>query len=145
MQTNYNILIIDDENEILDALESAFLMTDYEVHLSDNPLTALGMIKKKHFHVIICDIAMPQMSGLELLKKIKEYNAFIQVVMITGHITIQNALNAFRYGATDCFFKPFENPDDIINSVSECIQKIERINAFLKKIVYSDKLEKPNE
>ena len=61
--------------------------------------------------------------------------------MITGYITMNNALNAFRYGASDCYFKPIENSDHIINSVSECIKKIERINTFLKKVASSDQLE----
>ena len=74
------------------------------------------------------------MTGLELLRKIKEYNAFIQVIIITGKITINNALNAFRYGASDCFFKPFKDPNEVIDAVNNCIIKIERINSFLKKL-----------
>jgi DNA-binding NtrC family response regulator len=137
MSKSYRILIIDDEQHILDALETAFLTTELDIYTMDNPLKALEMIKETHFHVVIADIAMPQMNGLELLRKIKEYNAFIQVIMITGCITITNALNAFRYGASDCFFKPFENPDQIIEAVYGCIKKMERINNFLKELASS--------
>lgn len=134
MAKTYKILIVDDEQEILDVLERIFLFAELEVHTIDNPIIALGMIKKQHFHVVIADIAMPQMSGLDLLKKIKQYNAFIQVIMITGHTTVNNALNAFRYGANDCFFKPFENVEDILESVNNCISKLERINKFLNQV-----------
>ena len=75
MSKSYRILIVDDEQDILDALEAAFLTTGLDVHTVNNPLTAFEMIKEAHFHVVISDIAMPQMNGLELLRKIKEYNA----------------------------------------------------------------------
>ena len=134
MSKQYKLLIVDDEKQILDALETAFLADDIYVQTIDNPITALGMIKAEHFHVVISDIAMPQMSGLDLLRQIKQYNAFIQVIMITGYITVTNALNAFRYGASDCFFKPFENPDQIIASVYECVRRMERVNNFIQKV-----------
>ncbi len=140
MTMQYKILIVDDEKEILKALESAFLTTNFEVHTADNPIKALGLIKKKHFHIVISDIAMPQMSGLKLLKKIKEYNPFIQVIIITGYITTSNALKAFRYGASDCFFKPFDDINKIIQSVKECASKMERINSFLNEVASFDQL-----
>jgi len=140
MSKTYRVLIVDDEQEILDALEAAFLTT-LDIYTTDNPITALEMIKETHFHVVIADIAMPQMNGLSLLRKIKEYNAFIQVIMITGYITITNALNAFRYGASDCFFKPFEDLNQIIDAVYNCIKKMERINDFLNKLASSTRVE----
>ena len=139
MPRSYRILIVDDEQEILDALEAAFLTTDLDISTTDNPITALEMIKETHFHVVITDIAMPQMNGLDLLRKIKEYNAFIQVIVITGYITMNNALNAFRCGASDCFFKPFEDPDQIIDAVCNCIKKMGRINDFLKQLASSSR------
>jgi len=139
MSELYKILIVDDEQHILDALEAAFLTTDLDIYTTDNPITALEMIKETHFHVVITDLAMPQMDGLELLRKIKEFNSFIQVIVITGYITITNALNAFRYGAVDCFFKPFEDPDQIIDAVYYCIEKMERINDVLNKIASSNR------
>ena len=79
MSKSYKILIVDDEQHILDALETAFLTTDFDIHTTNNPLAALDMIKETHFHVVISDIAMPQMNGLELIRNIKEYNSFIQI------------------------------------------------------------------
>jgi YesN/AraC family two-component response regulator len=142
MTKSYRILIVDDEQHILDALEAAFLTTDLDIYTTDNPIRALEMIKETHFHVVISDIAMPQMNGLVLLRKIKEYNSFIQVIIITGYITITNALNAFRYGASDCFFKPFEDTDQIIDAMYNCIKKMERINNFLNRLALSNKSEK---
>lgn len=142
MSKSYKILIIDDEQHILDAFETAFLTTGLDIYTMDNPLKALEMIKEAHFHVVIADIAMPQMNGLELLRKIKEYNAFIQVIIITGYITITNALNAFRYGASDCFFKPFKDPNQITDAIYNCIKRMERINDFLKEVSSSNRAEK---
>lgn len=131
------VLIVDDEQDILNAMEAAFMTTDFDIHTTNSPVTALKMINETHFQVVITDIAMPEMNGLELLRKIKEYNAFIQVIIITGYITVGNALNAFRYGATDCFFKPLDDPDQIIEAVRNCIKKVERINDFLSEVVSS--------
>lgn len=137
MSKSYKLLIVDDEQAILDALEAMFLDTDLNIYTTTNPLRALEMIKEVHFHVVITDIAMPQMDGLELLKKIKSCDSFIQVIIITGYITITNALSAFRYGAADCFFKPFEDPNQIVRAVFNCIEKMDRINSFLKQIASS--------
>lgn len=143
MPKSYRILIVDDEQNILDALRAAFLTTDFDIHTTNNPDTALDMIKSRHFHVVIADIAMPQMNGLELLRKIKTYNAFTEVVIITGYITVTNALNAFRYGAADCFFKPLGDPNQLIDCVNNCIKKVERISEFLGKLALSGRAGKP--
>ncbi|MDH5298280.1 MAG: response regulator [Desulfobulbaceae bacterium] len=131
---NYKILIVDDSKSVLYKLQQAFASTAYEVTTVDDPLKAYQMIENEQFHIVISDIVMPKLDGLTLLRKIKNYNGMIQVLMITGDITINNTLNAFRYGAVDIFFKPIEDMAELIKAVDATADKLDRINAILHKL-----------
>ncbi len=136
---NYKILIVDDDKDILSMLEMAFLPTSYDVTTIDHPLQAYKMIENEHFDMVISDIQMPQMDGLTLLRKIKNFNGMIQVVMMTAHITISNTLDAFRYGAVDIFFKPFEDINEIIAAADGVAVKLNRVNSILHKLAEGEK------
>ncbi|MDH4321591.1 MAG: response regulator [Desulfobulbaceae bacterium] len=135
MQTRqYKLLIVDDSRSILHKLGELFANTAYETTTVDDPLKAYKMIEDEQFHIVISDIVMPKMDGLTLLRKIKNYNGMIQVLMITGDITINNTLNAFRYGAADIFFKPIEDLQELVAAVDAIAAKLDRINAILGKL-----------
>ena len=132
MARKYKVLIVDDSTSILKALARAFAETPYDVTTCNDPVKSYEMIEDEHFDIVISDIMMPELDGLSLLRKIKNYNGTIQVIMITGYITINNTLNAFRYGANDIFFKPFKNMRDLIDAVDAAARKLNRINEILK-------------
>lgn len=132
--SGYKLLIVDDSKSILYKLAEAFADTDYQVTTVDDPLAAYRLIEDEQFHIVISDIVMPGMDGLTLLRKIKNFNGMIQVLMITADITISNTLNAFRYGAADIFFKPIEDMDELIRAVDAIAVKLDRINAILRKL-----------
>ena len=134
MARKYKVLIVDDSTSILKALARDFADTPYEVTTCSDPVKAYGMIEDEHFDIVISDIIMPELDGLSLLRKIKNYNGTIQVIMITGYITINNTLNAFRYGANDIFFKPFKDIQDLIDAVDAAARKLNRINEILKTL-----------
>ncbi|MDH3393756.1 MAG: response regulator [Desulfobulbaceae bacterium] len=135
MQTrHYKLLIVDDSKSVLHKLGEVFADTSYEVTTVADPLKAYQMIEDEQFHIVISDIVMPKMDGLTLLRKIKNYNGMIQVLMITGDITINNTLNAFRYGASDIFFKPIEDLQELVAAVDAVAAKLDRINTFLAKL-----------
>lgn len=135
----HKILIVDDDKDILSMLELAFMSTSYEVTTIDHPLQAYKMIEDQHFDIVISDIQMPQMDGLTLLRKIKNFNGMIQVIMMTAHITINNTLDAFRYGAADIFFKPFEDINEIILAADNVATKLNRVNSILHALAKGDK------
>ena len=77
---------------------------------------------------------MPEMDGLTLLEKIKEYNGMIQVIMLTSEITVNNTIRAFRKGAIDIYFKPLETIDEIVTAVDDSARKLDRVNAILRRL-----------
>ena len=116
------LLIIDDEKSIVESLSRALMGQEYEVSSCLEPEKALEMLKEHIPQVVISDLKMPKMDGLELLGKIKEFNSGIQVIMITGHGTIDDAVTAMKKGAYDFIPKPF-NKQEIISIVNRAFEK----------------------
>jgi DNA-binding NtrC family response regulator len=99
------IMIVDDEIEILDILK-IFLSKDYEVITAENGLEAMKKFSIENPVIIITDINMPHMSGMELLKKIKETSPSTEIILMTGYGTPDVLLEAQLLGAFDCISKP---------------------------------------
>lgn len=126
------ILVVDDEVEIANLVKNYLTLCDYDVEAFYNPVEALERIKTSKFHIVITDIVMPDMSGVDLIREIKKHDGMIQVIAITGYVTIDNILTAFRLGAQNMFFKPFDNMDEIIAEIKLIESKFERIAKVLK-------------
>ncbi len=126
----YKLLVVDDSTAIIHKITAAIPKDKYDVATTTNPVTAYKMIEDHHFDIVISDIEMPEMNGLELLKKIKLFNGMTQVIVITGFITVNNTLNAFRYGAFDLIFKPF-NTKLIVSAVDQSAKRLQHINELL--------------
>lgn len=131
----YTLLIVDDDDLILTTLELAFTGLNYRIITCNDPIKAYQIVENQHVDLAILDVVMPQMDGFELLEKIKNFNGMIQVIMLTGEISIYNALKAFRKGATDIFFKPLESNESLLQAVAEATARVERVNGFLRKII----------
>lgn len=138
---NTAILIVDDEKDITDSLKRHLQLEGYDVLTTNESLKAIEMIEKNNIKIVISDIVMPELDGVELLRKIKESNGIVQVIMVTGYVTINNLLTCLRYGASNCIFKPFDSLDEISNAVKEAVDKLEKWNRILKKnINYKDEI-----
>lgn len=118
------VLIVDDERAIRDLLCDAVRSAGYEVFSSSNGNEALSLIRQENLHIAICDIKMPGMSGIELLKQILDISPETVVIMITAYASVETAVEALRYGAFDYVLKPLIYED--------IITKITRINQYLK-------------
>ncbi len=134
MNNEYKILLVDDDPQVLSLLELAFSATPYQIRSTTDPLQAYQLIENEHFDIVITDIQMPQLDGLSLLKKIKNFNGMIQVIVITAHMTINNTLNAFRYGAVDIFFKPFDDVQELVAATDAIALRLNRVNSILNKL-----------
>ena len=136
MNTQYNILVVDDSQLLLEVLKSLLEPGGYHVVTVDSGLKALEHLNRNNFDLVICDIEMPQMDGLELLERIKNTIAVeIPVILITGHITAEYAMKAIQLGADDFMSKPID-PALFMRSVETQITKKDSINPISKSFQY---------
>ena len=124
MPTYANILVIDDQESIRDACEQALSSDDIKVEAAKNGQEGLSLLKEKCFDIIILDLKMPGLSGMDVLKKIRENNPETMVIIITGFATIESAVEAMKYGAYDFIPKPF-SPDSLRGVVKRALDRRE--------------------
>jgi len=108
-----NLLIIDDEYYMIKGLQRvlSYELEDVEVDICSRSDLALRMLLEKHYDLVLLDIRMPEVDGLELLPKIKKIHPDIQVIMMTAFGNIDLAVQSIKQGAFDFISKPFEMPD----------------------------------
>ena len=106
LMMKFNVMIVDDEKNIREGLGKALEMDGYNVYLAENGKKAFDLINKTEMDLVIADLKMPEMSGEELLKRISSSFPTIPVIILTGHGTIESAVNAMRNGAYDFLTKP---------------------------------------
>jgi len=102
------ILVIDDEKSIRNTLREILEYEKFEVEDAADGISALELIKNGSYDVVLCDIKMPRMDGIEVLEKILEINPDSAVVMISGHGNIDTAVQAIKKGAYDYISKPLD-------------------------------------
>ncbi|GAB4282080.1 MAG: sigma-54 dependent transcriptional regulator [Marinilabiliales bacterium] len=102
------ILVIDDERSIRNTLKEILEYEKFEVTLAEDGVEGIKLVEKNDYDVILCDIKMPKMDGLEVLAKIRKEKPEIPVVMISGHGTIETAVEALKSGAYDYIEKPLD-------------------------------------
>ncbi|WP_320171277.1 sigma-54 dependent transcriptional regulator [Maridesulfovibrio sp.] len=107
MPETYRILVVDDEESILKLLGKELSSSERIVHTANCAKTAREMVRKERYEVIVCDIRLPDGDGLELLTEFKDMEPDVEVILITGHGNIDNAVEAIRIGAYDYITKPF--------------------------------------
>ncbi len=132
------ILVVDDELLIRDFLTETLRRKDFDVDNAENGLQALQMIKKEPYDLVITDMKMPKMTGLELLKGTMEFSPETLVIIITAFGSIENAVEAMKIGAFNYLIKPF-SPDTIeavIQKAQEHSKLLEE-NSFLRQQVSS--------
>lgn len=131
------ILVIDDEKAICNTLKEILQYEKYEVEIANDGIEGLKKAEAGNFDLIFCDIKMPKMDGLEVLTKLQETDPDIPVVMISGHGTIETAVEAIKKGAYDYISKP---PDlnRILVTVRNALDKSKLVTETktLKKKVY---------
>jgi len=128
------ILIVDDEDILRISIGDDLRERGYEVSLSKSPTLALNLLEKENFEIALIDYKMPEMNGIELLKRIKKLQPECSVVIMTGFGTIQTAVEAMKIGAQDFITKPFSNDELILlfTRIAE-LQFLKRENIELKE------------
>ncbi len=131
---NPSILIVDDEPSILQSLAGLLIDEGFDVHTASNGYEALKTIESESPDLVLLDIWMPGLDGIDTLQEIKKNNPFIQVIIITGHGTIETAVKATKMGAYDLIEKPL-SIDKIILAINNALnyRRLEEENRYLRK------------
>jgi DNA-binding NtrC family response regulator len=103
-----NVLVVDDDPDVLSMLERLLKKLEYNPYVAANGEEAVRIIDTHKVDVVVSDLVMPEMDGMELLKRVKSRKGDIPFVMITGHPTIETAVEAIKKGAYDYLTKPFQ-------------------------------------
>jgi len=119
-----NILVIDDEETMRDSCRQTLSRDGSRVAVAEDGLRGLAMLKKESFDLVILDLKMPGLSGMEVLKKIEEEDPEVVVVVITGYATVESAVEAMKIGAYDFIPKPF-TPESLRAIVKRALDKRE--------------------
>ncbi|MBU1319917.1 MAG: response regulator [candidate division Zixibacteria bacterium] len=116
------LLVVDDEEIILNIATDVLESEGYEVRTETNPLNALKAVTQEKFDFVLTDINMPQMSGLEMIKKILEIDSEIGAIFMTGYANLETAKEAIKTGAYDYIMKPFEL-SELRAAVTKAVEK----------------------
>ena len=100
------IIIVEDDKSALESLTELLTLDDFDVTPFENPIKALKFLKSNNVDIVISDIKMPNLSGLELLEKVKEWNQSIDVILITAFGDVSMAVDAIKKGASHYILKP---------------------------------------
>ncbi|MFO7929089.1 MAG: response regulator [Candidatus Humimicrobiaceae bacterium] len=118
------ILIVDDEQNIRKTLKQCLANEGYDIDIAVNGEEALKKIKDDNFDLVLLDIKMPGMNGMEVLNKLRERKDSTNVVMMTAYGTVERAVEAMKLGAIDFLSKPF-TPEEIRNLVKKIFGRAE--------------------
>jgi DNA-binding NtrC family response regulator len=138
MLRKISILIVDDEDSVRDSLYNWFIEDGYRVECAEDARRALSILESDAFDIILADIKMPGMDGLEMLKRIKSLRKNSIVIMMTAFATVDTAVQALKDGAFDYVTKPFD-PDDLSHLIRNATKQISLTeeNEILKEQIVS--------
>jgi two-component system response regulator HydG len=122
------VLIIDDDKDICLVLSRFLSKNNYEVDVANNGEEGLKQLRSKEYTLVLCDYRLPDMTGVDALRKIKLLRPQTAVIIITGYSDVKTAVETFRYGASDFVTKPLY-PDELLVTIQETISKNEKRKA----------------
>ena len=138
------ILVIEDEHDIRESYIDMFRHFGYEVEAAPNGREGLSKIVMHDYDIVVTDLYMPEVDGLEVLNYVKKSKPYTEVIVITGNATLDNAIKAMKVGAYDYFTKPIDI-DRVRIVLSKCVQQLraKRENEELKSL--NERLKELNE
>lgn len=105
------VLLVDDEADFLETLAERLVIRNYDVTTSLSGEDALENVRGYNFDVVVLDVLMPGIDGIEALREIKNIKPLTEVIMLTGHATVETAIEGMKLGAYDYLMKPCETQD----------------------------------
>jgi DNA-binding NtrC family response regulator len=126
----FNVLLVDDESEFLDTLVKRIKKRNVNAHGVASGEEALAFLNQQPVDVVVLDVRMPGMDGIQALREIKQHYPLIEVIMLTGHASLEVAIEGMELGAFDYMMKPIE--------IDELLYKLQ--DAYKKKSIHTEKI-----
>ncbi len=117
------VLLVDDEEPFVNTLAERLKTRNFSAFTAHSGKEAMKMVEENVFDVLVLDVLMPEMDGVETLRRIKQEHPLLEVIMLTGHATVETAIEGMKAGAFDYLMKPTE--------MNDLVRKIEK--AFARK------------
>ena len=140
-KTSATLLIIDDDEVVRASLAAYLEDSGFSILQASNGLQGLQVFEQEQPDLIICDLRMPQMGGLELIRQVTQQSAITPVIVISGAGVMSDVVEALRLGAADYLIKPLEDLAVLEHSVHRAL---DRARLLLENQRYRDKLESTN-
>ena len=135
MMEKINVLLVDDEADFVSTMAKRLAKRGVNPLKAESGETALNILREKSIDVVVLDVKMPGMDGVETLREIKRLNPLVEVIMLTGHASVEVAIQGMEMGAFDYLMKPTE--------IDELCYKLE--DAFRKKSLHEQKIKQMEE
>lgn len=119
---HFRVLLVDDEVELIDTLLKRMKMRQVDVEGVNSGPDALALLDRKNFDVVVLDVKMPKMDGIETLREIKKRYPIIEVIMLTGHANVEVAIQGMELGAFDYLLKPIKI-DPLLYKIQDAYKK----------------------
>ena len=126
----FRVLLVDDEVELIDRLLKRMKMRRVDVEGVNSGPDALALMDRKDFDVVVLDVRMPKMDGIETLREIKKRYPIVEVIMLTGHANVEVAIQGMELGAFDYLLKPIK--------IDQLLYKIQ--DAYKRKSLTDEKI-----
>lgn len=123
MDERLQVLVLDDEPIVGKRLQPALAKAGCDVEVFDAPAAALARLEEKRFHIVVTDIRMEDIDGIEVLERVLERTPETRVILITGYATVEVAREAMAKGAFDFIAKPFK-PQELRNAIAKAAQSL---------------------
>ena len=127
-----SVLVVDDDENIRMVLQRTLSKLGYHVSTARSAEEALSTLERSFFQIVISDIMMEEMTGIELLQQIKEMNSLMQIYIMTAHSNLPNVIQCMKGGAYDYFEKPLK-VEEVVTSLREAQRRAERWNELFKR------------
>ena len=138
------ILLVDDEERFLETTQKLLVRKGYKILTAGSGTEALQILASQTIHVVILDVKMPGMDGLEVLKQIKMLHPLVEVIMLTGHGTVESAVDGMKSGATDFLVKPTD-VEILIQKAEEAFEKRKNLEEKIRMAQSRSFMKSPRE
>jgi two-component system OmpR family response regulator len=126
----FSVLVVDDEIDFLETIVKRLKTREIEATGADSGFKALELMDHQDFDVVVLDVKMPKMDGIETLREIKKKKPFTEVIMLTGHASVESGIQGMQLGAFDYVMKPV--------ALDELLEKMRQ--AYERKLIQEGKI-----